>query len=915
MRVGSRTVARLKSLAPGGVPEMSDTRRSTDQQPRRGCIGLSFSGGGFRATAFSLGTLTLLQDLGLLAKAKVMSSVSGGSLALATYLCAKAGSDATTEADFRFDERFYQPLMDFLDGERLAERVLNVGALLRDEKLILKAADATNAFLNECLQGEDDLREEKALLGNEKITEMLANDNLSPDFIFFNASNITSLDLFRFGIERGQKELDGEPVLRPIFVLNRYFLKHTRDSATGKNLYHYAQGIRLADCVASSFAFPVGFEPLLFPDDFFRFDETSVADEDRAKTSKKMDELEKTKKHFRDDLICDYKPYVALLDGGLYDNLGLASVEDIRRFLGKSAGSDRSQGSAIHYVIATDVDQIPAQISAYSDPEKDRLLSQNNSEDGSSQPKSASGRLLSWLLYVLRHPIRNAILPSLLLAIVVFFPQWLPFKGFWAPLLRGLLLVFVLILFVIPVSVVVGICGLWLWSRFALGEEQTSPRNRLGISDTFPAEGSLLQSWWQVIWGALQQVQSHPQAIAQALFTRRVGQLLPAFSGYLKRTRSLTYGYLEKAYAGHEDGTDCHLIRNMIFELMPGKEPDPDYVSNLITLPISDYRHEEGLDPVSPIARKIVRARTVSTLLQSLQGHRQSQASCSEAGLLESAEVPLMLRLLHTAKGQLLPEARQIIDELNLEQADHLWRWLCNNLSCYDAPSDSGCLPAHPHNLSIPISSVVAKIRKVFKEQIGEDEQLLERCLISLDESTSSYSWIPLICEMATNVPTTLWLKGSSWYVPNDYDYHRRISVKGRWLTSEPKQKQGLRAIHVSALGLAPAAAVCTVAGYVSTAFNLLEFFYSWIGNCACVRENLYERICRESFLFANGESLQELETLPYSLRHHVWRRLKQAQATGSLPPALLGHLALLEGPLNRRAGLPESFWASGLRD
>jgi hypothetical protein len=57
----------------------------------RGCIGLSFSGGGYRATAFSLGTMALLQDLQLLRKARMMSSVSGGSLALAAYLCAKAG--------------------------------------------------------------------------------------------------------------------------------------------------------------------------------------------------------------------------------------------------------------------------------------------------------------------------------------------------------------------------------------------------------------------------------------------------------------------------------------------------------------------------------------------------------------------------------------------------------------------------------------------------------------------------------------------------------------------------------------------------------------------------------------------------------------------------------------------------------
>ena len=55
-----------------------------------------------RATAFLLGTMALLQDLGLLSKARVMSSVSGGSLALAAFLCAKAGSLPGQESEFHF---------------------------------------------------------------------------------------------------------------------------------------------------------------------------------------------------------------------------------------------------------------------------------------------------------------------------------------------------------------------------------------------------------------------------------------------------------------------------------------------------------------------------------------------------------------------------------------------------------------------------------------------------------------------------------------------------------------------------------------------------------------------------------------------------------------------------------------------
>ncbi|MEB3172020.1 MAG: patatin-like phospholipase family protein, partial [Synechococcaceae cyanobacterium] len=98
--------------------------RVSSRQPLmgdRGYIGLSFSGGGYRATAFSLGTMALLQDLGLLSKARVMSSVSGGSLALAAYLCAKAGARPRQESDFHFYEKVWDPLMLELSRESLAD--------------------------------------------------------------------------------------------------------------------------------------------------------------------------------------------------------------------------------------------------------------------------------------------------------------------------------------------------------------------------------------------------------------------------------------------------------------------------------------------------------------------------------------------------------------------------------------------------------------------------------------------------------------------------------------------------------------------------------------------------------------------------------------------------------------------------
>jgi hypothetical protein len=851
-----------------------------------GGIGLSFSGGGFRATAFSLGTLTLLQDLGLMAQVKVMSSVSGGSLALGAYLCAKAGSGAQRESDFDFVELFYKPLMEFLTEETLAEAFVDAKELVGGGKLIRKAADATQQFFNKLLKQSETCMNQEAEFGNPKITTMLANDNLSPDYIFFNATNITSLDLFRFGIQRGSRKGESQQGNDPVFVLNRYLLKHNRESAEGKTLYDYAKKLRIADCVAASFCFPAGFEPLLFPDDFIR-------DKDALQ-------------HFRNDLICDHKPYLAFLDGGLYDNLGLASIEDIRQFLDQSQKSQRSEGQKIHYVIATDVDQIPTQYSAYSDPETDQQL-QESQLKLKRQRHTLDPSL--WLIRGLVLVVIVLLLLDTLLALNFLFKPlgslpWIPTIRTW--ILRGL-----------------GVLGvLAILSVKWLKGPSPMPREQLGLSNEFPKEASL-NSWKGLIFLLLRQVVTQPALLWRAISSRRIDQLMPAFSGYLKRTRSLTYGYLEQRYRGAINDGDCYLIRNMIFELAPGQESDPDYASKLITLPIRDYRHEEKLDPISPIARKVTRARYVSTLLQAI----------AEKGIRrdDGQGTPLMLRLLTQRDGRLRNEAKTIIDELKLQEADQSWRWLCTKLACFEDDTNS-CLPADAARLSKPIKNLIDKLKNdVFTGQISKNHRLFDRCLVSLDETTSSYSWIPLICEMATNVPTTLWLRGACWYVPNQYDSNQRIRRNGKWLLSKPKEEDlpdpELQALDLSPLGdnlppvgddpmaCAPAAAICTIAGYVSTCFNLLEFFYTWLGNDSHAQETLLQLLKQQHFPFQSSEKLKELEDLPYALRTWAWNRLKAEAQQKSLPWHTLEALPLLEYPLNRRNGLPESYWAGKAED
>ena len=50
-------------------------------------IGLALSGGGFRAAIFHLGVIRRLEELGIMSQIRAISSVSGGSIIAAYYLC------------------------------------------------------------------------------------------------------------------------------------------------------------------------------------------------------------------------------------------------------------------------------------------------------------------------------------------------------------------------------------------------------------------------------------------------------------------------------------------------------------------------------------------------------------------------------------------------------------------------------------------------------------------------------------------------------------------------------------------------------------------------------------------------------------------------------------------------------------
>jgi hypothetical protein len=1023
-----------------------------------GHIGLAFSGGGYRAAAYSLGTMALLQDLKLLGKTRVLSGVSGGSLAVGAYLCGKAGSGAKSEQEFDFYRSVYTPLMQEMDSEDFAAAFVSLPRLLQGQKLILRAADATQALMSRLLG-------EPASFGSERLTTMLSNSDLSPDYAFFNTTNISSLDLFRFGIQKGRvatgdgqgdadSTSDGDTkggrrgVAKPAepaiastaYILNRYLLRPDA-RGVGADLRDHARLLRIGDCIASSYAFPGGFDPLIFPYDFFRPEERNPGQDGAS-----------AKEAFSDSLICDQKPYIAFLDGGLYDNLGLASVEDIRAFLARKA-QENDRIKPIRYVIATDVDNINPANSAYREPSLERSLASHAQSKSPAQWQSptqspweaqAGSRSSRSLIHnpaaaeppspSLRRPARLALrkisLPlALLLGALLgvgaaFLLTWVLGQGA-AFLLGGLLgqagatlelglasqvlqraAVALGIGFVVALGIGMGLVGLLLW----LGWRRLGLR-RLGrsgwLSGGISGRINAIKRWWaalkqgaglqprqssqpapswtmqlglsksfqsgsidldpfavlrQFLGQLVRSVDPAPQvgALKTALIERRLGQLGPAFSGYLKRTRSLTYGFLEQSYAqkrqqaanqnpakpGHPEHClspeHCHLIRNMIFELIPGPDLDPDRAANLITLPVKDFELHRQAEPLPPIMRKLRHAELVVELIEAIEATKTNKAISTNKAI---DWPPGDLGGQHPAPiaGQRLELARQLIwndpdfdrisNDLNGKQVASIWRWLTSKLVFEPGhvTPQTACEAPSAEPISNLVDTVLQGLEGAKRGSHGNgdgngdgdrhdtdtglERELRERCTVKLGDTADSYSWIPLICEMATNLSTTLWARGFRWYAMNKLE-DQQIIEPGGWYSYRPTPAE-LRGRALLDLGKNSHAAlrITALAGYLSMAFNLLEFLYATIGTSEQAADRLANKLAailsETTQAKPSGKNepnqqddlFRQLIQLPFHLRQQTFQRLRAPEF--SLKPL---QLALLEPWLNSREGSPETW-------
>lgn len=259
-----------------------------------GEIALALSGGGYRAAAFHLGTIDLLQRLDLLRDVTILSTVSGGSISGASYAAALSVfnidhfGDASPEPHpddyevFRASpigyRHWYQTYFEFLNDVNVVEE----SALLFEE-MLGKGTEKTPKLITAAAEVY-----ERRLLGGLKMGHLLDDPRNHLREIAFNATDFRAGLGFRFQ-KTATRGVSGSFAHRiPTSVLRE---------------------VRLADAVAASSCFPGAFEPIAFPDDFI------------------FDDLEKCREELNEGH--PEKPFerpVPVMDGGVSDNQGIQSL-------------------------------------------------------------------------------------------------------------------------------------------------------------------------------------------------------------------------------------------------------------------------------------------------------------------------------------------------------------------------------------------------------------------------------------------------------------------------------------------------------------------------------------------------------------------------------------------------------------
>lgn len=285
-------------------------------------IALALSGGGFRASSFSIGVMSYLHKVkyddsrNLLDNVEFISSASGGTFPAILYsVYARKGIPFETA---------YKDILIFMKGEGLLEDVLQLLDTDKAWEGEVKSRNLINAFAR--------IYDEKLFKGEtlgvfwgKSIEGDVTSQAARTVEVCFNATEFTRGLSFRWQTYGGRSD---DKMYYPGKIGNYYISIDDRSAPALKTL----QEIKLGDIMASSSCFPGGFEPIVFPEDFSY---------PAARNKRKGGGEGLSSSQLRAAMIVtDYnnedkvlKDSIGLMDGGVDDNQGLysAMLADARR--------------------------------------------------------------------------------------------------------------------------------------------------------------------------------------------------------------------------------------------------------------------------------------------------------------------------------------------------------------------------------------------------------------------------------------------------------------------------------------------------------------------------------------------------------------------------------------------------------
>ncbi|GAB5550147.1 MAG: hypothetical protein SangKO_099070 [Sandaracinaceae bacterium] len=339
-------------------------------------IALALSGGGYRAAAFHLGVLDLLDRVGLLSRVTTVSTISGGTIVGAAYAVSLLRNEPFPD----FYKRFYAALRDtnvvdaaladLEDDHKTAQGETAVMSLSRAAARVY----ARDEFVGDARMG--DLR----AMAEGDSTEGSAR---GPSEWVFSATELTDGTAFRFQTSsRNRCATGGGSATVPKSV---------------------ADTIRVADAVAASSCFPGAFEPLGFPHDF-------VWDRPLSEVCRDLGTCRDPEDIQGEDGRGEAKAFpVGLMDGGVFDNQGVDGVRTVYR------RSERDHQPGLF--LASDTSRTKTPMALFSSAER----------QGGPTLGDTWTQVKTW-------GWRAGILLILLLAISIAAVVWIPLARAWAAL-------------------------------------------------------------------------------------------------------------------------------------------------------------------------------------------------------------------------------------------------------------------------------------------------------------------------------------------------------------------------------------------------------------------------------------------------------------------------------------------------